>query len=507
MIATLHALGWSLLHFAWVGTLLAASVPVLERALALRTAAARCALATVVLFAMPFAFALTCAAVWPAPRVAAMAVRLGRAGTGEVLVAALAAVWALGAALQLVRLAGGVWALHRTIARATALDRAWHDTLARIAARLDVRGRVSVAVSARVDVPMLAGILRPVVLLPAALVAGAPAPVVEAALAHELAHLRRHDTLVNALQLAVEALLFYHPGVRWLGARVRAERENACDDLVVERVQDRLDYAWALTEIEGLRGSVPQPALGATGGSLVQRIHRLVDPAGRPTTALARAASSLLALACLAALAVPACVALAPDDAEVERTAPAPAPAVPTAAAPGEPAAPDRIDIAWLPASVRAHEQAIVAAARRHGVDPELVAIMTWVESGGDAAARSPMGARGLMQLMPKTAERIAAERGLDGHDVTRLDDPAYNLELGSWYLAKLLDTYGGDELDEHAVEVAAAAYNGGERSAEAWLSGRAELSDETASYKDRVTALWRARDDAEAPARAMKSR
>jgi soluble lytic murein transglycosylase-like protein len=140
-----------------------------------------------------------------------------------------------------------------------------------------------------------------------------------------------------------------------------------------------------------------------------------------------------------------------------------------------------------LPSEVQALAPELEAAARRHGVDPDLLAIVVLVESGGDPSARSPMGARGLMQLMPKTAAKIAEERGLSDHDEARLDDPDYNLDLGAYFLAHQLDQWG-------SVELAAAAYNGGERAVERWLAGEGELSDETTRYKALVEALWQER-------------
>src|SRR5260221_8263766 len=75
--------------------------------------------------------------------------------------------------------------------------------------------------------------MRPVILLPVSALAGMTPEVMEAILAHELAHIRRHDYLLNMLQTAIETLLFYHPAVWWVGKKIRQERENCCDDLAV----------------------------------------------------------------------------------------------------------------------------------------------------------------------------------------------------------------------------------------------------------------------------------
>jgi hypothetical protein len=124
--------------------------------------------------------------------------------------------------------------------------------------------------------------MKPVVLLPASALAGLSPHQLEAILAHELAHIRRHDYLVNLVQTLVETLLFYHPAVWWLSRRIRAERENCCDDLAVSLSGDAYTYAKALADLEALRGSGAPLVIAANGGSLVHRVRRLL---GAPTHA------------------------------------------------------------------------------------------------------------------------------------------------------------------------------------------------------------------------------
>jgi hypothetical protein len=97
-------------------------------------------------------------------------------------------------------------------------------------------------------------------------------------LAHELAHVRRHDYLVNVLQGIAESLLFYHPAVWWISNQIRAEREHCCDDLAVAAGGDVLVYARALAELESMRPAHFKAALSANDGSLLRRIQRLTDP-------------------------------------------------------------------------------------------------------------------------------------------------------------------------------------------------------------------------------------
>ncbi len=99
---------------------------------------------------------------------------------------------------------------------------------------------------------------------------------VDAILAHELAHLRRHDYLVNLGQRVIEALLFYHPAVWWVSERIRAERENCCDDLSAQAVGDGRVVARALVALAERNVGIPALALAADGGALGERVRRLL---------------------------------------------------------------------------------------------------------------------------------------------------------------------------------------------------------------------------------------
>ena len=97
-------------------------------------------------------------------------------------------------------------------------------------------------------------------------------------LAHELSHIRRHDYLVNLLQLLVETLLFYHPVVRWISQDARRERELCCDDSAVHACGDALHYAHALTDLADIQAADMRLAMGLNGGDLTLRVERLIAP-------------------------------------------------------------------------------------------------------------------------------------------------------------------------------------------------------------------------------------
>src|SRR5439155_15282358 len=177
-------------------------------------------------------------------------------------------------------LTGWLWVQRLRTRGVAPADADFRRMASRLSRRLRITRVVTLLDSSLVDVPTVIGFLRPVVLLPVTALAGLTSQQIEAILAHELAHIRRHDYLVNLLQTLVETVLFYHPAVWWVSRRIRIERENCCDDLAVSLCGDPVAYATALADLEALRGSGPQPvrhiAMAATGGSLLQRVRRLL---------------------------------------------------------------------------------------------------------------------------------------------------------------------------------------------------------------------------------------
>jgi beta-lactamase regulating signal transducer with metallopeptidase domain len=300
------ALAWALVHFLWQGAAIALVAFAMMRLLRL-TASARYQIGVAALAATLLAPMAT--TIWlmdrpPAPAAAgqidpgslpgnglaaATADRLTGALTNPapsstapaqprtpraVLLAVLFA-WLAGVTILSIRLVGG-WLVTRRLVRRdiSPVSHAIEVLAKRVAARLDVGRVVRVFESSAVTVPMMVGWVRPVVLMPVAALAGLTTMQIEALIAHELAHVRRLDYLVNLLQSAVETLLFYHPAVWWLSRQIRIEREHCCDDLAVE-VCDRLEYVTALTTLASM--ATPRLALAATDGSLVRRVRRLLD--------------------------------------------------------------------------------------------------------------------------------------------------------------------------------------------------------------------------------------
>ena len=318
------SLAWALLDFVWQGVLVAwvaAIVLVLMRGARPQARYAVACAALLLCAALPLAgtvqrivdadttttmlplatLAMADAAVQQAPVVALDARQL--AGWESALQARLPLVvlfWACGAGLLALRMALGLlWVRRRSQPGHYRSDPYWQARLDELARRFGIVRRVTLGLVDDLGSPVTAGWWRPVVLVPASLVSGMPPHLLEALLAHELAHVRRFDYLVNLIQSAIEILLFYHPAVWWLSQRIRSEREQIADDLAASELGEPRRLALALSELD-LFQFTPQLAPGAHGGDLMSRIKRLVRPEAEPLNW--KLALPILGLATCAAL-------------------------------------------------------------------------------------------------------------------------------------------------------------------------------------------------------------
>ncbi|MFN0054476.1 MAG: M56 family metallopeptidase [Planctomycetales bacterium] len=158
-----------------------------------------------------------------------------------------------GVAAMMLRLLAGLWGGHRLRGAAVALNSECLSEIVRRQARLlGLKSAPAVGWCARVSTPIVMGLLRPMILVPAALEGGLTADQWCALLTHELAHIRRFDLLVNLLQRSVEAALFFHPAVYAVSRQVSRERENCCDDLVLESGGESVTYGGALVRMAEL---------------------------------------------------------------------------------------------------------------------------------------------------------------------------------------------------------------------------------------------------------------
>lgn len=213
-------------------------------------------------------------------------------------------LWVLGFCVLSIRTIGGWFYLRRLkLEGDPILQELWTDRLRLVIRNSGVRRAVHFLESDRISGPMAMGILKPIILVPFGFFTNLDPIAVEALLAHEMAHVRRYDVLVNALQCAMETLFFFHPAIWWISRRIRTEREHCCDDAAVQVCGDPVLYAEVLNQLSHLRESLPQLATGAKGGSVMERMRRLLAPDPLPMRIAAPGFSVLLAF-CLGSMAL-----------------------------------------------------------------------------------------------------------------------------------------------------------------------------------------------------------
>ena len=292
--SVVNALGWTLLHFLWQGAAIAAVYAMLSMAFKASRANVRYNLGVLALFLMLLMPVLTFLSIYQVPiaqsglvdpllsfSVQAAGAQptgwLGELGVWfDLLTPWAVACWLAGVALTSRKLFRE-WSQLKQLVRHNVkpLPANWQRVADSLHRLFGIRVVVRVLESGKASVPMVLGWLKPVILVPSSAILGLSQQQLEMLLAHEFAHIRRLDYLVNLLQIFVETMLFYHPAIRWLSARVRHERELCCDELVVELKGDSLVYARALAGMEELRSLTPSISLAASGGQLLTRISRL----------------------------------------------------------------------------------------------------------------------------------------------------------------------------------------------------------------------------------------
>jgi beta-lactamase regulating signal transducer with metallopeptidase domain len=301
-----QAIGWSLLHLVWEATIVAGILAAVLALMARRSANARYVVSCAALALLPVMALVTAVRAYDAPLKDAVAPVAATAGEGagatpsftQLLVPAddtaptllrdlgghargwlpqIVLLWLAGVTFFSIRLLVS-WTRVQRLARAESqpASPSWQRAISHLADALRLRRAISLVESAAVEVPTVIGWLSPMILLPASTLTGLTAEQIEMVLAHELAHIRRHDFFVNLLQTVVETLMFYHPAAWWISRRIRMEREHCCDDLAIAVCGNPLQYARALTRLEELRAAQTELAVAANGGSLMMRIRRLV---------------------------------------------------------------------------------------------------------------------------------------------------------------------------------------------------------------------------------------
>ncbi len=178
----------------------------------------------------------------------------------------------------------------------------WHDKIAIWQKEFSLSRGVTLFISEHVNVPMVIGMLKPVIIMPLATINHMADDEMEAILLHELAHIKRNDYFVNLLQVFIETLLFFNPFTWLISSHIRREREYCCDDFVVQHTTHPLPYAKALATLETYRQTTLAMALNGNKQVLLTRIKRILEMKNRNINTTQVLFTSIIALAMIASL-------------------------------------------------------------------------------------------------------------------------------------------------------------------------------------------------------------
>lgn len=252
-------------------------------------------------------------------------------------------IWFVVFLLKSIRAATGLYYIHRLRHHGIRdVGSEWAERVTYLARTLRLRTSVTLAESELVAVPLVAGLLRPVILVPVGFLTSLPYQQVEAILLHELAHIRRKDYLVNLFQSLAENIFFFNPAILWLSYLLREEREHCCDDLAIGVTQNRKGFVEALVQFQEYKLAHPAHALAFAGrrNHLLDRIRRIIYNNNKPLEAMEKVfvTASLLTIAVLSVAFSPTPPAEVPAPPARPKAVPAPlpptgpvAPPVPTA--------------------------------------------------------------------------------------------------------------------------------------------------------------------------------
>jgi len=295
-----EALAWTLLHSIWQAALIAGILAIVFRIINKNNARLRYAMASLGLLLILISAALTFLFALPEKTLVhsmeASGISLVVTDTHktvfswewlksllptQILFPILLRTWLAGVVfLSIKMLTNYINACRLKNHKAFTLNASHYALVQSLIKRFKISRKVVFRESALVDSPSLIGYFKPVILLPISLLSGIPDNQLEIIIAHELAHIRRHDYLVQFIQGIIEVLFFYHPVVWWLSSVVNTEREHICDDLAVKVCGESLTLIKALNNMESIRKKQPELILNFSGkkASLLHRVRRILNP-------------------------------------------------------------------------------------------------------------------------------------------------------------------------------------------------------------------------------------
>lgn len=299
----IQAFSWMLIHSLWQGLLLAVVTAVVL--IATKKSGARLRYNLVAVQFLLFIVACCCTFAWewyqaPVKAIAPLAGTIGNEASrwfhldadgirrfAQTCISYFTAnapmvvlLWSVLFVFRSVRMMGSLVYVYRAKSKYTYAPPAnWQQRVELLCEKLQIGKAVRLLESGYVKVPMVIGHLKPVILMPVGLLAGLPAEQVEAVLLHELAHIRRHDYVVNFLQTLAETVFFFNPGLLWISSLLRDERENCCDDIALEQTKNKREFVQALISFKEHALNAKQYAVAFPGkkNHLLHRVSRIMS--------------------------------------------------------------------------------------------------------------------------------------------------------------------------------------------------------------------------------------
>jgi bla regulator protein BlaR1 len=190
----------------------------------------------------------------------------------------IALIWIFIVLAKSIKLGSNLFELHYLKTRQIyPAGKHWEDQLSRLAGQMGLNKAVGIVQSGLTQVPLVIGHFKPVILIPLGMITAIKPREIEMMILHELAHIKRMDFLVNLLQHVLELLFFFNPAVLWTSALIRKERENCCDEMVLQNADEKHSYIQALLSFKEYQLDVPPYAMAfAKESNLVKRVKRMV---------------------------------------------------------------------------------------------------------------------------------------------------------------------------------------------------------------------------------------
>jgi bla regulator protein BlaR1 len=291
----LEAFSWMLIHSLWQGVLLAVVGALLLAVFRKSSAGLRYRLLLACFSLFVFGAVLTFCWYWSGSnRDAVLPANVAGSGSLLQLEASSASnftayfsrnapvvvlIWFLVFAFRSVKVLQGMVYLHKLRHQGVSpAPGKWQSRVDALRIKLGISSKVRLLESSLLKVPMILGHFSPIILMPLGLLSGLPVGQLEAVLLHELAHIRRGDFLVNLLQTGVETVFFFNPGLLWISALLREEREHCCDEAAVGLTGNKKEFVQALVSFKeyALTGSAFQVAFPGQKNQLLARVNHVL---------------------------------------------------------------------------------------------------------------------------------------------------------------------------------------------------------------------------------------